>query len=80
MSFNKLILYTSSHFLSATDKRTDTIIIQFSSAGAVHRSEPAQSVRAMVGHLGNGRLHAFPLGGRTHARDPRMHQLKEAER
>ena len=49
-----------------------------SSADAVYRAEPAQGVRAVVGDLGDGGLHALPPGRRVDAGDSRLHQLQEA--
>ena len=47
------------------------------SADAVYRAEPAQGVRAVVGDVGDGGLHALPPGRRANAGDTRLHQLQE---
>ena len=47
------------------------------SADAVYRAKPTQGVRAVVGDVGDGGLHALPPGRRVDARDTRLHQLQE---
>ena len=49
------------------------------SASDLHWPEPGQGARSVVGHLGDGLLHALPSHHRAAAGDPRLHQRTQAE-